>query len=108
MNKLAWILGVACLGAAGYVLWSEIAERNLQPVDGWDEASARVGAWGTGKRVTGIGGQLGGKLKQGVGRLTKDPDVESEGVVDEFTGKVKDAAGQAAHAVSDTIHDLNS
>jgi uncharacterized protein YjbJ (UPF0337 family) len=108
MNKLAWILGVACLGAAGYVLWSEITERNLQPVDGWDEASARVGAWGTGQRVTGIGSQLGGKFKQGVGRLTEDPDLESEGAVDEVAGKVKDAAGHAAHAVSYTIDDLKN
>ena len=108
MNKLAWILGVACLGAAGYILWNEISERNLQPVDGWDEASARVGAWGTGQRVTGIGSQLGGTLKQGVGRLTEDPDLESEGAVDEVAGKVKDAAGQAAHAVSGAIQDLKN
>jgi uncharacterized protein YjbJ (UPF0337 family) len=108
MNKVGWILGLACLGAAGYMLWSNAADRDLQPVDDWDEASARVGAWGTGQRVTGIGSQLGGKVKQGVGRLTEDPDLESEGAVDEVAGKLKDAAGQAAHAVSDTIHDLKN
>ena len=107
MNKVAWILGLACLGAAGYVLWNDLAERNLQPVDEWDEASARVGAWGTEQRVTGIGRQVGGKLKQGAGFIADDRDLEGEGVVDEVAGKIKDTAGQAAHAVSDAIHDLN-
>ncbi len=106
MNKLGWVLGLACLGAAGYVLWSNLAESDLQPVDGWDEASARVGAWGTGQRVSGIGSQIGGKLKQGVGRLAEDPELEGEGAVDEVAGQVKDAAGQAAHAVSGAIRDL--
>ena len=108
MNKVAWILGLACLGAAGYVLWNDLANRDLQPVDDWDEASAQVGAWGTKQRVTGIGSQLGGKLKQGVGYVADDRELQGEGVVDEVAGKIKDAAGQAAHAVSDTIHDLKS
>jgi uncharacterized protein YjbJ (UPF0337 family) len=108
MNKVGWILGLACLGTAGFILWNDIAERNAQPVDGWDQASARVGAWGTGKRVTGIGGQIGGKIKQGVGYIADDRELQGEGVVDEVVGKVKDTAGKAAHAVSDAMQDAKN
>ena len=58
--------------------------------------------------MTGTGGVLGGKLKQGLGKLTGDEQTEGEGYVDEAVGRVKDGAGQAAHAVSDAIADLKS
>ncbi len=107
MNKFMWILGATCLGVAAYVLISE-AQNNPRTAgyDGVDDLSDQVGDWGTKKRVSGTGGVLGGKLKQGFGKLTGDDELQGEGAVDEGTGRVKDLAGQAAHAVSDTIDDL--
>ena len=112
MSKFMWILGVTCLGAAAYVLFSEqlsTAPRYATERDGRDELDElgdKASAWGTKNRVTGTGGKLGGKLKQGFGSVTGNSDLEGEGYVDEAVGQVKDTAGKAAHAISDTLSDL--
>ncbi len=107
MNKFMWILGATCLGVAAYVLITDSAA-NARAADGVDDLESQVSGWGTKNRVKGTGGVLGGKLKQGFGQLTGDDELQGEGAVDEGIGRVKDAAGQAAHAVSDTIADLKS
>lgn len=107
MNKFAWIVGVTCLGLAGYVLLSDAAASNAPGADDVDEVGERVGQWGTKQRASGVGRQLGGRLKEGAGWATADRGLQGEGAVDELTGKVKNAAGKAAHAVSDEIADLN-
>lgn len=103
MSKFMWILGATCLGVAGYLFFTDSLGTRGQSGDELDEFGERVGNWGTKNRVTGTGGQLGGKLKQGAGKLTGDDELQSEGMLDEGIGKVKDAAGKAAHAVSDAI-----
>jgi len=108
MKTFLWLLGASTLGFVAYVI---VNDNNLDSrsrrVGDVDETGNQVGQWGTKQRVTGTGGQLGGKLKQGVGKLTGDKEMQGSGLVDEVTGSVKDAAGKAAHAVEDTIHDLN-
>lgn len=108
MNKFMWILGATCLGVAAYVLLTDANGARPQYADGLDEVRDNIGQWGTGKRVTGTGGAVGGKLKQGVGKLTGNDKLQGEGFVDEAVGNVKDAAGKAAHSVSDAISDLKS
>ena len=107
MNKFMWILGATCLGVAAYVLIVD-SEADARYADGANDLESQVSGWGTKNRVKGTGGVLGGKLKQGFGRLTGNEQMEGEGVADEGVGRVKDFAGQAAHAVSDTIADLKS
>jgi uncharacterized protein YjbJ (UPF0337 family) len=107
MNKFMWILGATCLGAAAYVLFSDQLATGARQGYGANDLGSDVGQWGTKQRVKGSGGVLGGKLKQGFGKLTGDDQTESEGYADEVGGRLKDAAGQAAHAVSDTIAELN-
>ena len=106
MNKIVFWLGIAFAGAAAYVLLSD-SSGNSQAVDGADEFGVRAGAWGTRKRAGGLGGVLGGKLKQGAGRLVDDPGLEGEGVVDEITGRVKNAVGQAAQTVGGAVLENN-
>ena len=116
MSKFMWILGATCLGVAGYVLLSDVAaggrtagvRYGSDGTNEMDELGASVGGWGTKSRVKGTGGVLGGKLEQGLGELTDDKAVKGKGVLDETVGQVKDAAGQAAHAVSSTIADLKN
>jgi uncharacterized protein YjbJ (UPF0337 family) len=108
MNKLGWILGLTCLGVTAYVFLSEASSERVQTAGGYDDADEfgeRAGNWGTKQRVKGTGGVLGGKLKQGFGKVTGVNQTEAEGLVDEGVGRVKDAAGQVAHAVSDAIAD---
>ena len=50
-------------------------------------------------RVEGSGTNLGGKVKEGAGKLTGDEKLKNEGVADQVKGKVKNAVG----SVKDTL-----
>ena len=107
MSKFLWILGATTLGIAAYVVVSQQIGQTAT-ADGVEDAANKAGAWGTKQRVFGTGGQLKGKLEQGVAGFTGDQDTADKGGFDEATGAVKDAAGQAAQALGSTIHKLNS
>ncbi len=107
MGKFLWVLGAASLGVAAYVILNDRAA-SMQAADGLDEFSGRADMWGAKQRVTGTGGVLGGKLEQGFGKLTGDRSTQGEGLLDEAAGRVKDTAGQAAHAVSGAIQDAKA
>ncbi len=118
MSKLFWIATGASLGIGAYILLNGSNEYtyNTAGANGDDAAddlttgarrfSRKAGAWGTGKRVSGTAGQLGGKLQEGVGNLTGDPELADRGVGNQIIGTAKDVAGKAAHAVSDTLDNL--
>ncbi len=107
MKALPWIVAGVSLGVAVVVLVNPPSSWNRDGGNAADDAAAKAGAWGTKQRVTGTGGNLVGKVKEGVGRATGNEDLAGEGLVDQAVGVVKDTAGQAAHAVSDTISELN-
>ena len=106
MGKFLWILGAVSLGVAAYVILNDRSASYAS--DGVDDLSTRADVWGAKQRVTGTGGALGGKLEQGLGKLTGDPAVQGKGALDETVGKVKDAAGQAVHAVTGALDDAKS
>ncbi len=105
--KLPWIIAIATLGTAAYVIINLPQTQTSGSNPDVDTAANKTSAWGTKQRVTGTGGDLLGKLKEGVGNVTGDSQMQGEGAVDQVVGTVKDAAGQAAHAVSDTLHEAN-
>ena len=47
-----------------------------------------------------------GKIKQGVGKATNDPDLHDEGVADEAAGKTQDTIGRARRKVGETIEEI--
>ena len=49
---------------------------------------------------------LKGKIKQGAGNLTDDPELHDEGVADEAAGKTQDALGRARRKVGEAIEDV--
>ncbi len=104
MSKFFWILGGVTLGVAAYVVMTQPLG---QTADGLNEAASNLGGWGNKQRAFGIGGQVKGRVEQGVANLTGDPDTASKGALDEATGVVKNAAGKAAQAVSSTVQDLS-
>ncbi len=53
------------------------------------------------EQVGGKGESMKGKVKQGLGKLTGDSDLESEGQVEEGEGKARENIGKAGRAVSD-------
>jgi uncharacterized protein YjbJ (UPF0337 family) len=50
--------------------------------------------------------QAKGRAKQGIGNLTDDEQLRSEGQVDEVVGKVEEVGGRARRKVGETIEDL--
>lgn len=50
-------------------------------------------------RVEGSAKQMGGKMKEGVGKLTGDEKMKAEGKADQFEGKVQNTVG----GVKDTL-----
>ncbi|MGA9950352.1 MAG: CsbD family protein [Xanthobacteraceae bacterium] len=53
-------------------------------------------------RLEGTARNLGGKIQEGVGRVTGDTKTQAEGVANEVRGKAQDLYGQAADTARDT------
>jgi len=50
--------------------------------------------------------QAKGSVKETVGRVTNDPDLEAEGDADRTAGKVREGFGTAKRKVGEAIEDL--
>ncbi len=85
MNKLFWIAAGASLGIGAYIIFNgQTAPSYTSGYDADDAAddltsgarrfSRKASNWGTGQRVSGTAGQVGGRLKEGLGNITNDPD----------------------------------
>jgi uncharacterized protein YjbJ (UPF0337 family) len=54
-------------------------------------------------RAEGIGHQVKGSIKEGVGKVTGDQKTEAEGAAEKAAGKVQNAVGGAKDAVRDAL-----
>jgi uncharacterized protein YjbJ (UPF0337 family) len=54
-------------------------------------------------RVEGIGHQIKGSVKEGVGHVTGDKKTEAEGAAEKAAGKVQNAVGGAKDSVRDAL-----
>lgn len=106
MKAFSWIMAGLSIGVAAYIVLNNSQMQTAGSSD-VERAAGMASNWATKKRVTGTGGKLAGKVKEGFGRATGDDKLAGEGVVDQVAGSVQDAAGKAAHAVSDAVSDLN-
>ena len=106
--KLPWVLAGIGLGLAAYLIAnppeSTAYATGSDDVEG---AAAKTAGWGAKQRFKGAGGGLVGKLKEGVGNLTGNDELASEGTGDQVVGGAKKAVGQVAEAAGQTLHDLN-
>lgn len=105
--KLPWIIALATAGAAVYVVSRNANTQYASSGAGVADAADEAGAWGTRQRVKGTGGSLIGQGKQKLGKLMGDQKMQGEGTLDKTMGHIKDAAGEAANAVSETLHDAS-
>ncbi len=108
MKTLIWILTGVGLGVAVSILLNQSPSQYATSSSDLDDAADQTSLWGSKQRLKGTGGNLVGKAKEGFGKATGDDELEGEGLVDQAVGAVKDTAGKAAHAVSDTIHSVNN
>lgn len=106
---LALLLAGGAIGAAITVLIlnSEREPEYATGSSGVDRAAVKTFGWGLKQRVEGKMGRVAGTVKEGLGRFTGDSDLESEGTVDQVTGRVRDTVGQVGTAAAQTLHDLN-
>lgn len=108
MKRTFFLLGSLALALAAYlILNAPEASLTAAEPDELDQLGHRVGRWGTKQRLTGTGSSLAGSVEQTAGDLVGNDQLANQGSFDQAKGAVKDAAGKVAHAVEDTIHDLN-
>jgi uncharacterized protein YjbJ (UPF0337 family) len=113
MSKSIYLLVGAAAGAAAVYLYFNAPQSSRtygsfgESADAIGDAAGKATRWGTGQRVSGSGTQVLGKFKQTVGEATGNEQLANAGVFDQAKGIVKDAAGQAAHAAVDVVHELN-
>jgi len=107
MKNLPWFIAALGLGVVAYVIAKTPGPQYATGNDSIEDAARGTSQWGSKARVRGAGGKFVGKLKQGVGRATGDPDLQDEGAGQEIAGALKNAAGKVAQAAGETIHDLN-
>lgn len=104
MNKFLWLLGGTTLALAVFAI---LNGPDTVPADGVERAAGSLAGWGTKQRASGTGGKLLGKVEEVAGKVLGDRDTSDQGAFDQATGAVRDAAGQTAQALGDTIHQLN-
>jgi uncharacterized protein YjbJ (UPF0337 family) len=107
MKALTWVVAGVGVGVAAYIVLNQPGPRYATGDEDVEYAADRTALWGSKQRLSGTGGSLAGKFKEGIGRVTGDDQLAGEGVADQMAGAVKDTAGRAAQAVGQTIHDLN-
>jgi uncharacterized protein YjbJ (UPF0337 family) len=107
MRAFPWIVTGVGVGFATYIVFTRLQRQDPTGSDDIENAARRTFFWGTKQRVAGSGGRVAGKVKEGLGRLMGDDDLAEEGIAEKTVGTVRDAAGTVAHAVGETIHDLN-
>ncbi len=56
-------------------------------------------------RVEGSAKNIGGKIKEGLGKLTGDSKTEAEGKADQVEGKVQNTVGGIKDTVRDALRD---
>jgi uncharacterized protein YjbJ (UPF0337 family) len=107
MKGFTWVIAGVGVAMAAYIVLNQPGPQYTTGEDDVEYAADRTALWGSKQRLSGTGGRLAGRLKQGLGRATGNDQLAGEGVADELAGAVKDTAGKVAQAAGQTIHDLN-
>ena len=107
MKALTWVIAGVGASIAAYIVLNQPGPRYATGDDDVEYAAGRAALWGSKQRISGIGGGLAGKRKEGISRATGNEQLAGDGVTDQLAGAVKETAGKAAQVAGQTIHDLN-
>jgi uncharacterized protein YjbJ (UPF0337 family) len=95
------------VGVVAYVLYNTPGPQHSTGLDAVEDAARGTAQWGSKNRIFGSAGNIVGKVKEGFGQITGDPNLADEGAGEQVEGTLKNAAGAVAQAAGQTIHDLN-
>jgi uncharacterized protein YjbJ (UPF0337 family) len=107
MKTLAWLAAGIGAGLAIYLIANSPGPQYATGSDNLEDAARHAAGWGTKQRAGGVGSKVVGRVKEGLGNLTGDPDLADEGVGDQVAGEVREGVGKIAQAAGQTLHDLN-
>jgi uncharacterized protein YjbJ (UPF0337 family) len=107
MKTLAWLVGGIGIGLAVYLVANAPGPEYATGSDNLENAARNTFGWGAKQRGRGLGSNIAGRVKEGLGNLTGNPDLADSGVADQVAGNVREGAGKVAQAAGQTLHDLN-
>lgn len=107
MKTLAWLAAGIGAGLAIYLIANSPGPQYATGSDNLEDAARNAAGWGSKQRATGVGSNVVGRVKEGLGNLTGNPDLADEGVGDQVAGNVRKGVGRFAQAAGQTLHDLN-
>jgi uncharacterized protein YjbJ (UPF0337 family) len=86
---------VLASAAIGFVVWMVVRDQRK---------SSRALSWSTRQRLSGRLDQVRGTAKQAAGRLTGDPSLTAQGLIDQAVGAIKRGVGKTVDSAKDAIH----
>lgn len=107
MKTLAWLVAGAGIGFVVYLIANAPEPEYATGSDNLEEAAGKTFGWGMKQRARGVGSNIAGRVKEGIGNLTGDADLADSGVADRVEGEVREGVGSVAQAAGQTLHDLN-
>lgn len=107
MKTFAWLAAGIGIGLATYLIANAPEPQYATGSDNLEDAARRTAGWGTKQRATGVGSNVLGRVKEGLGNVTGNPNLADEGVGDQVAGNIREGAGKVAQAAGQTLHDLN-
>lgn len=107
MKTLALLAAGIGVGLVIYLIANAPGPQYATGSDNLEDAARNAAGWGTKQRATGLGSDIVGRVKEGLGNLTGNPDLANEGVGDQVAGNVREGVGKVAQAAGQTLHDLN-
>lgn len=107
MKTLAWLVAGIGIGFVVYLIANAPEPGYATGSDNLEDAARNTFGWGMKQRATGLGSNIAGRVKEGLGNLAGDPDLADSGVADQVEGEVREGVGKFAQAAGQTLHDLN-
>jgi uncharacterized protein YjbJ (UPF0337 family) len=107
MKTFAWLAAGIGVGLAVYLVANAPGPQYATGSDNLEDAARNAAGWGTKQRASGLGRNVAGRVKEGLGNLTGNPDLADEGLGDQIEGNVREGVGKFAQATGQTLHDLN-
>ncbi len=107
MKTFGWLFAGIGIGLAVYLVANAPQPEYATGSDNLEDAARNTAGWGMKQRAKGLGSNIAGRVKEGLGNLTGNPDLAGSGVADQVAGDLREGAGKFAQAAGQTLHDLN-